>query len=128
MKLYRNEYDAMKEMLGKTREHLRKSKLNEGSIPNLQPQELDDEKKRFTDAVTPVVEFGSFVPVHGGIQWEGVLVQEKIKWVFSTDANVGCFITCENIALSDDAVRVLQSLKAYYDQWSKYWGQQLNSN
>jgi len=127
MNLHRNEYDAMKKMLELTRSHKPNTgALNEGSIPQLQPQELEDEKQKFSRAVTPTVQFGSWTPVHGGVQWSGVLVREKINWVFSTDSSVGCFISGENIALTDDVVRVLQNLKAYYDQWSKYWGEQFS--
>ncbi len=124
MNKHRNEYDDMKNMLEKLRQY--KPTLNESTIPNLQPQEMEDEKTKFSQAVTPTVEFGTWTPIHGGIQWSGVLVKERIHWVFSTDSSSGCIISGENISLSDDVLRVIQGLKAYYDEWAAYWGQQFS--
>lgn len=125
MSSHRNEYDAMKTLLNITRSY--KNNINEGSIPQLQPQEIEDEKTRFVQAVTPTVEFGNFVPYNNNIEWSGLLVKEKIKWTFSLDQSVGCFISCDATQLSDEVVRVLQNLKAFYDEWSKYWGEQISS-
>jgi len=125
MAIYRNEYDSMKNLLNITR-NFKRERLNEGSIPALQPQEYEDEKTRFSQSVTPNVEFGDWKSYNGTIEWSGLLVKEKIRWMFSLDRTVGCFISCEEIQLSDDVVKTIQNLKAYYDTWSKYWGEQLS--
>ena len=124
---YRNEYDSMKAMMNLIRDYQQiNEQINEGSIPALQPQELEDEKTRFSQAVTPNVQFGNWKSYNDTIEWSGFLIKEKIKWMFSLDQSVGCFISCEETQLSDDVVKVLQNLKAYYDQWAKYWGEQMS--
>lgn len=126
-----SEYDNMKAMLNLTRAGSKKpistkKALREETIPQLQPQEMDDEKNKFTQAVASTVEFGNFMRYSDNIEWNGELIKEKIKWVYSLDDVNGCYITCEQLQLSDDAVQTIQKLKAYYDTWSEYWGTQIS--
>lgn len=126
-----SEYDNMKAMLNLTRTGNKKlvsakKPLREDTVPQLQPQEMDDEKNKFTEAVANTVEFGNFMRYSDNIEWNGELIKEKIKWVYSLDDVNGCYITCEQLQLSDEAVQTIQKLKAYYDTWSEYWGSQIS--
>lgn len=120
-----NDYDSMKNMLNITRQY--KNKINEDVVPTLQPEELEDEKNRFAEALgNAVIEFGNFNRYNDNIEWTGVIVKEKITWVFSLDASIGCYISCEQIQLTDTVVKMFQDLHVYYNEWSQYWSQELS--
>ena len=120
----------MKGMLNLTRQTNKKpSKLiQESTIPQLSPQEKDDEENKFKQGVASTVEFGNFIRYSDNVEWNGELIKEKIKWVYSLDDVNGCYITCEQLQLSDEAVQTIQKLKAYYDTWSEYWGGEISNN
>lgn len=122
----RNEYDSMKNMLDKIRD-FQKQQLNESLVAPLQPQELEDEKTKFKEGVSPNVEFGPFNRTDGNVEFSGVLIKEKISWLFSLAQTDGCYVSCENLQLSDDNVKTIQKLSSYYTQWSDYWGNAMSN-
>jgi hypothetical protein len=133
MASHRNEYDLMKDMIGKIRlgQELAKKKINEEenrSVRRLQPQEEEDEKKKFLEAVGGSVEFNPFAIYDDTVEFSGSFTAERILWNFSLDSSKGCYISCDSTQLSDETVQKLQKLKAYYDQWSQYWANETSVN
>ncbi len=103
-----------------------KSIINE-DFANLQPEEIKDEETKFKEGVSPNVQFGPFKKFDGNIEFSGVLIKEKISWIFSLAQADGCIISCENLSLSDDNVKTIQKLSSYYKTWSEYWGTAINN-
>jgi len=121
-----NEHENMRNMLAITRQF--KRAINEDVVPTLQPEELEDEKNRFKEALgNAVIEFGNFNRYNDNIEWTGVLVKEQITWVFSLDATIGCYISCQQIQLSEQTLQIIQNLHVYYNEWSQYWSQEISS-
>lgn len=126
MGTYRNEYDIMKEMIKNMRKITpAKSKINEElNVNQLTPDEEQDEQNKFKEAIEGAsVEFGQFIlnPAARMVEWSGLFPSEKIAWNYSLDSTKGCYISADAAQLSDETVQLIQKLKAYYDQWSQYW-------
>ena len=100
-----NGYDDMKKFLNIGRELNKKKKVNEAINTNLSQREIEDEMQKFREAVTTTVEFGIFKPYSDNVEFNGELLSERIKWVFSLDSTVGCYITCEQTQLNDETVK-----------------------
>jgi len=126
----KNDYDFMKNMIEKMRENnspKKQSKINEGlNVKTLTPEELEDEKNRFREAVGGTVEFGKFNIYDDTIEFGGQFISERIAWNFSLDSAKGCYISTESTQLSNETLEKIQKLKAYYDVWAEYWANELS--
>jgi hypothetical protein len=94
----------------------------------IQPDEQKEEENKFKDIVSKLVKFEPIVVYPENVTWEGMLVREKIKWVFSLDETNGCYISIEGsdmLQLTMDSVDTLKKLRSYYEVWSDEWSSRL---
>jgi hypothetical protein len=94
----------------------------------IQPDEQKEEENKFKDIVSKLVKFEPIIVYPENVTWGGMLVREKIKWVFSLDETNGCYISIEGsdmLQLTMDSVDTLKKLRSYYEVWSDEWSSRL---
>lgn len=102
--------------------------LNEEDVQTIQPDEQREEENKFKDIVSKLAKFEPIKVYPQNVTWEGILVREKIKWVFSLDETNGCYISIEGpdmLQLTMDSVETLKKLRSYYEVWSDEWSSRL---
>jgi hypothetical protein len=106
--------------------------LKEDDVQTVEPDEQRDEENKFRDTVTNLVKFQPIKVHKENVVWSGYLVREKIRWNYSLDESVGCYIqsmgeddTSSSIQLTDETLTVIKKIRGYYDVWSEEWASRL---
>jgi hypothetical protein len=92
------------------------------------PDEQREEENKFKDTVSKLVKFDKIKVYRQNVEWSGVLVREKVKWVYSLNENNGCYITIENedmLQLTNEVIETFKKIRGYYDVWSDEWSARL---
>ena len=95
---------------------------------DISPDEQREEENAFKDKVTQLVEFERIKVFTKTVTWSGKLVREGINWNYTLDDKVGCFINTDEgdtLQLTDDMLKVVKDIRAYYDIWSDEWSGRL---
>tara|TARA_Y100000389_G_C17466234_1_gene525890 strand:+ start:851 stop:1354 length:504 start_codon:yes stop_codon:yes gene_type:complete len=95
---------------------------------DISPDEQRDEENTFKDTVTQLVEFQPIKVFRQNVKWSGRLVREGISWVYTLEDSIGCYISTDDdsvLQLTDDNLRLLQKIRAYYDTWQDEWSSRL---
>ena len=92
------------------------------------PDEQREEENKFKDTVSKLVKFNKIKVFRQNVEWSGVLVREKVKWVYSLNENNGCYITIEDedmLQLTNEVIETFKKIRGYYDVWSDEWSARL---
>lgn len=116
-----NEHDMTKKMLDVLRKPLIKEDVASESM-NLTGPELEEEKKRFMEAVSNGANFEVFkvYPDSQNAVFAGN-IDNTIEWQFTLSENQGLYITMNNVKLDDTTFQTLQKLLGYYKVWDNEW-------
>lgn len=102
--------------------------LDDEEGQDITPEEQREEENAFKDTVTQLVEFDKIKVFKQNVKWSGKLVREKINWVYTLEDSIGCYVSTDSddiLQLTDDNLRLLQKIRAYYDTWQKEWSSRL---
>lgn len=102
--------------------------LKEEDFQEVTPDEQREEENKFKDTVSKLVKFDKMKVYRQNVEWSGMLVREKIKWVFSLNENNGCYISIESedmLQLTLEVIETLKKLNGYYSVWSDEWSSRL---
>lgn len=95
-------------------------------LRELSDVEKAEEENKFKEAVTYSVIFDKKITVgKDNVDWGGQIPNHKITWAFGLDSDNGCYISCDMMQVTDEALKVLQNLTVYYDIWAQYWQQEI---
>jgi len=92
------------------------------------PDEQREEENKFKDTVSKLVKFDKIKVFRQNVEWSGVLVRERVKWVYSLNENNGCYITIEDedmLQLTNEVIETFKKIRGYYDVWSDEWSARL---
>lgn len=92
------------------------------------PDEQREEENKFKDTVSKLVKFNKIKVFRQNVEWSGVLVREKVKWIYSLNENNGCYITIEDedmLQLTNEVIETFKKIRGYYDVWSDEWSARL---
>jgi hypothetical protein len=95
---------------------------------DISADEQRDEENAFKDTVTQLVEFEKIKVFKQNVKWSGKLVREKISWVYTLEDSIGCYISTDEddvLQLTDDNLKLIQKIRAYYDTWQDEWSSRL---
>ena len=94
-----------------------------GEAKPLDTSELKLQEKSFRDAITPRVKFNKFTlyPKAQNVEWSGEFIDSRIEWYYSLDETVGVYMSSDLLQLSDDILKQIQRLAAYYKTWAEDW-------
>lgn len=119
------EHDETKRILNIIRE---KTLVNEQAEPTQDEKDLDDaelteEEKKFRQSVSPRVKFNRFklYPKSQNVEFSGIFTDNNVEWFYSLDDPRGVYITADMMRLSDDDLKKIQKLVAYYQTWADEW-------
>jgi hypothetical protein len=89
----------------------------------LDPAELTEEERKFRESVSPRVKFNRFklYPKAQNVEFSGVFTDNNVEWFYSLDDPRGVYITAEMMRLSDEDLKKVQKLVAYYQTWADEW-------
>ena len=141
------DYDLMKDLIKKMRQHKNQSKNkklikenvdfnnNQQKENNLQSnreeenelsdEEILSEKQKIEDAVSKPIELDNVKVYADNVEMSGTLIRESIKFTLSLDSVDGVYISTEMLQLSDPVLETIQKLRSYYVEWSDYWSQEI---
>lgn len=95
---------------------------------DISSDEQREEENAFKDKVSQLVEFEKIKVFSKTVTWSGKLVREGINWVYTLNDKIGCFISTnedDTLQLTDDMLKVIKDIRAYYDIWSEEWSSRL---
>lgn len=95
---------------------------------DISAEEQREEENAFKDKVSQLSEFEKIKVYTKTVTWSGRLIREGINWSYTLDDKIGCFINTDEddtLQLTDDMLKVIKSIRAYYDIWSDEWGSRL---
>ena len=95
---------------------------------DISSEEQREEENAFKDKVSQLVEFEKIKVYSKTVTWSGRLIREGINWSYTLDDKIGCFINTDEddtLQLTDDMLKVIKAIRAYYDIWSDEWGSRL---
>ena len=95
---------------------------------DISSDEQKDEENAFKDTVTQLIQFEKIKVYKQNVTWSGKLVREKINWVYTLADSIGCYISTDNddvLQLTDDNLKLIQKIRAYYDTWQEEWSSRL---
>lgn len=98
---------------------------------DISKEEQRDEENAFKKEVSQLTEFKKIKVFKKTVKWSGRLIREGINWSYTLDDKVGCFIYTngdDTLQLTDDMIKVIKSIRVYYDVWSNEWGSRLTGS
>lgn len=129
-----------RDFLGKIRTLKKKNKntlrnilenIEEETGQDISKEEQRDEENAFKKEVSQLSEFKKIKVFKKTVTWSGRLIREGINWSYTLDDKVGCFIytnSDDNLQLTDDMLKVIKSIRVYYDVWSNEWSSRLTGS
>lgn len=124
-----NEDDVSRSMLKTIRENSLYGKDNNDDTIQLSGDELKEEQDKFRELVgTNRVEFTIFniYPEANNVIFGGKFQNiDGLGFQLSLEGGDGIYVTANNIKLTDEALTILQKLRAFYVDWADEWAKKL---
>lgn len=103
---------------------------NSNKLSFLSPDEkksFENSIDEFNNEVTNMVNFNILSVTDENVEWTGTLMQERLQFNYSLDNQNGCYISTNNLQLTDETITILNKLVMNYKKWSNVWSNILNN-